>query len=98
MLWGGKSGKKYIKEVTRLLKVWTQDMPMRPIVLKSIQTMPALWMQKPIKISKSRDYFDALEITLQLWESGEIKSLLLEAETIQQRLTSNSNLKSIADI
>ena len=73
-------------------------MPMRPISLKSIQTMPALPLQKPIKISKSRDYFDALEITLQLWESGEIKSLLLEAETIQQRLTSNSDLKNIADI
>ena len=73
-------------------------MPVTPISLKSIQTMPALPLQKPIKISKSRDYFDALEITLQLWESGEIKSLLLEAETIQQRLTSNSDLKNIADI
>ena len=41
---------------------------------------------------------DALGKTLQLWERGEIKSLLLEAETIQQKLTSTSNLKNIADI
>ena len=41
---------------------------------------------------------DALGKTLQLWERGEIKSLLLEAETIQQKLTSTSNLTNIADI
>ena len=41
---------------------------------------------------------DVLGKTLQLWERGEIKSLLLEAETIQQKLTSTSNLKNIADI
>ena len=41
---------------------------------------------------------DALGKTLQLWERGEIKSVSLEAETIQQKLTSTSNLKNIADI
>ena len=41
---------------------------------------------------------DVLGKTLQLWEKGEIKSLLSEAETIQQKLTSTSNLKNIADI
>ena len=54
-------------------------------------------MQKPSKTSKSRDHLDALERRLQLW-GGEIKFLLLEAETIQQRLTSNSDLQNISDI
>ena len=38
-----------------------------------------------------------LERRLQLWERGEIKSFLLGAETIQQRLTSNNDPKNIAD-
>ena len=54
-------------------------------------------MQKPSKTSKNRDHLDALERRLQLW-GGEIKFLLLEAETIQQRLTSNSDLQNISDI
>ena len=41
---------------------------------------------------------DALERRLQLWKRGEIKFLLLEAETIQQRLTSNNDPKNIVNI
>ena len=50
------------------------------------------------KTSESKDHVDALERRLQLWERGDIKSLLLEAETIQQRLTSNNNPKNIAGV
>ena len=60
--------------------------------------MPALLLQKPSKKSKSREYLVALERRLQLWERGEIKSLLLEVEIIQQRLTSNNDPKNIADV
>ena len=93
----GNAGKKYIKEVTRLWNAWTQDTPLRSISLKTIHTMSALLLQKPSKTSKSRDHLDALERRLQLWERVEIKSLLLEAETIQQRLISNNDSKNIAD-
>ena len=34
---------------------------------------------------------DAIEKRLQLWERVQIRSLLLEAETIRQRLTSNND-------
>ena len=64
----------------------------------AIHTMPALLLQKPSKTSKSRDHLDSLEKRLQLRERGEVKSLLLEAETIQQRLTSNNHPKNIADV
>ena len=92
------AGKKNIKEVTRLLNAWTQNPPLRSISLKAIHTMPALLLQKPSKKSKSREYLVALERRLQLWERGEIKSLLLEVEIIQQRLTSNNDPKNIADV
>ena len=60
--------------------------------------MPALLLQKPSKMSKSRERLDALERRLQVWERGEIKSLLLEAEDIQQRLRSNDDPKNIANV
>ena len=66
MLPTGKPGKKYIKEVTRLLNAWTQDTPLRSISLKAMQTMLILLSQKPSKMSKSRDRLDALERRLQL--------------------------------
>ena len=60
--------------------------------------MPALLLQKPSKTSRSREHLDALQRRLQLWEIAEIKSLLLEAKTIQQRLASNNDRKNIADV
>ena len=41
---------------------------------------------------------DAIEKRLQLWEKGQIRSLLLKVETILQRLTSNNDLKNIFDV
>ena len=98
MLPTGNAGKKYIKDVTKLLNTWAQDSPLRSISLKAIHNMLALLLQKPSKTSKSRDHLDALERRLQLWERSEIKSLLLEAETTQRRLTANYDPKNIADV
>ena len=94
----GKAENKYIKEVTKLLNAWTQNTPLKSINLKVIHTMPALLLKKPGKTSISREDLDTLERRLQLWERDKIKSLLLEGETIQQRLTSNNNPKNIADV
>ena len=82
--------KKYFKEITWLLNPWTQDTPLRSYSLKAIFTITAKLMQTPSKASKSKDHLNALERRLQLWERGERNSLLLEAETIQQKLTSNN--------
>ena len=68
----GNAGKKCIKEVTRLLNLWTQNTPLRSISLETIHTMPALLSQNPSKTSKSGEHLDALERRPQLWERGEI--------------------------
>ena len=46
MLPTGNVGKKYIKEVTRLLNTWRQDVPLRSFSLNAIHTMPVLLLQK----------------------------------------------------
>ena len=94
----GNTEKKYIKEVSRILNSWTQDSLLRSIILKVIHIMRVLLLQKLCNTSKSRDHLDALKRRLQLWERGEIKFLLLEVETIQQKLISNNYPKNIGEV
>ena len=46
MIPSGVVGKKYIEEITRLLKLWIHDSPLKSIALKAIHVMPALLLQK----------------------------------------------------
>ena len=66
MLPTGNAGKKYIKEVTRLLNVITKDTPLRSVSLKAIHTMLAFLLKKPRKTLKRRDHLDDLERRLHL--------------------------------
>ena len=76
MMPSGAVGKKYIEEITRLLKLWIQDSPLKSIALKTIHVMPVLLLQKPSKNSKSKDHLVSLEMRLKLWEEGDITNLL----------------------
>ena len=67
MMPSGVAGKKYIDEVTRLLKLWIQDSPLKSIALKAIH------------IQSTGEEF-------KLWEEGDIRNLLHEGETIQERM------------
>ena len=49
MLPSGAAEKNYIEEVTRLMKVWINDTPLREIALKAVHIMPALLLQKSSK-------------------------------------------------
>ena len=82
----GAAGKKYIEEIiTRLLKLWIQDSPLKSIALKAVNVIPASLLQKPSKNSKSKDHSLSLERRLKLLEEGNISNLLHEGETIQDR-------------
>ena len=56
MLPSGASGKKYVEEVTRLMKLWIQDTPLKSVSLKAVHVMPPLLLQKPSKSSKAKDH------------------------------------------
>ena len=56
MMPNGAPGKKYVEEITCLLKLWIQDLPLKSITLKAIHIMPALLLQKPSKNLKSKDH------------------------------------------
>ena len=81
-----QEGEKYIEEITRLLKLWIQDSPLKSIALKAVNVIPALLLQKPSKNSKSKDHSLSLERRLKSLEEGNISNLLHEGETIQDRM------------
>ena len=98
MVPSGGSGKKFIKEITRLINLWTGDSPLEIIALKAIHVMPALLLQKPNKNSKGKDHVAALERRLELQENGNIIELLNERQSIQERLPTGERPKDIAKI
>ena len=98
MVPSGGSGKKFIKEITRLINLWTGDSPLENIALKAIHVMPALLLQKPNKNSKAKDHVAALERRLELQENGNIIELLNERQSIQERLPTGERPKDIAKI
>ena len=95
MVPSGGSGKTFIKEITRLINLWTDDSLLENIALKVIHNMLALLLQKPNKNSKAKDHVAALERRL---ENGNIIKLLNEEQSIQERLPTGETPKDIAKI
>ena len=87
-----------IEEVTRLIKLWINDTPLRKIALKAVHVMPALLLQKPSKSSKSKDHHADLERRIKLWEEGKIEELFYEGQTMQEKLKSSDISMTIAKI
>ena len=83
MLPTGAAAKKYIRETTKLMNGWTNQLPLKDIAFKSIHIMPSLPFQKLSKTSKAKDHLKALERRIDLWINGNIDKLLLEGETIR---------------
>ena len=95
MVPSGGRGKTFIKEITRLINLWTDDLLLENIALKVIHNMLALLLQKPNKNSKAKDHVAALERRL---ENGNIIKLLNEEQSIQERLPTGETPKDIAKI
>ena len=56
LLPSGHGRKQYVKELTQIINSWTNNSPLRTIVMKAIHVMLALLLQKPSKKSKSKDH------------------------------------------
>ena len=82
-------GKKYIKDIFCLLKLWIQDSPLKTTALKVIHVIPVLLLQYFRNLVKSwsqKDHLVSLERCLKLREEEDITNLLHEGETIQERM------------
>ena len=98
MLPTGKAGRLFIDEITKLIRAWVEESPLKRISMKAIMIMPSLLLQKPSKTSKSKDHLKALERRMESWQAGDLLDLLQEIITIQRSLKSSTNNKNISKI
>ena len=93
-----EGSKKYIKEIRRLVHLWTGDSPFQNLALKTIHLMLVLLLQRSNKNSKAKVHVVALEWRLELWGNGNIIELLNEGVLIQERLSTGERSEDIAKI
>ena len=80
----GKAGKVFVSELARLFQVYADCSSLEPVALEATTTMAILLIQKPHK--KSKHHLLILERRLDLWNKGDIQSLLEESCCIQKHL------------
>ena len=91
----GHAGKDFIRECTRLVGSWNTNSAWKSIAWKCIMIMPALLLQKPSSVSKSKDHTAALKRRLAIWKRGDFLELLRESQTIQGRLRASVPSRNI---
>ena len=86
----GIVGKSFVAELSRLFRAYEESNAMESIALTAAIMLPPLLLQKPHPKDKVKDNISCLEKRLTLWKEGNISELLLEGNSIQQRLPVNS--------
>ena len=82
----GKVGQTFVFELAKLFKAYGENNGLHSVAIKCAMVLPALLLQRPHPRSKDKENIAALRRRLELWESGDIKSLLHKAQSIQNRL------------
>ena len=83
----GLAGKRYIKELTRLINIWNEDAPpLSKFALKLSMIMPALLLQKPCRKSTAKQHGQYLRRRMDLWEEGKFDEIMREVRFIQEKI------------
>ena len=94
LLPSGSAGKKFIREMTRLINAWNNNTALKNIALKAVMIMPSLLLQKPSFKSKSKQRSECLAIRIELWVNGDFNRLLIESRTIQSTLLASKKFRT----
>ena len=98
LLPSGSSGKCFVKEMTRLINFWNNDVcHFKDVALKLLMIMPALLLQKPKYKSKTKQHAECLTRRMMKWENGEFDELLRECKVIQSKIPSSSDKQQTSD-
>ena len=82
----GKSGEKFIKELTRLLYLFVNKTAWESLSLQLVHIFIPIMLQKPSYKSKARDNAKYLLDRLEKWKDGDLISLMDESRVIQEKL------------
>ena len=96
----GNATKKLVRTLAECLQFYNTDSELKGIALKVFHVLPSLLLQKPSRNSKAKDHLKCLEKRLEMWDSGDITSLLAEARVIQNRFrkTAGSARRTTEDV
>ena len=92
----GKVGKGFIKELTRLLELFTNKTPWEPVALHMLHIFIPLMLQRPTFNSRYKENIQYLSARLHKWSEGRIDEILSECVTIQKRLGGALKNKEVA--
>ena len=90
----GKAGTDFIREITRLIKLFTTITKWSRIALTLVHIFIPLMLQKPSSKSKAKDHLKYLERRLKLWNAGDFAALLAENDEIQKRRSQDERKES----
>jgi len=88
-----QAGKDFVKEATRLLKLFNTRTRWEPLAINILLIFFPMMLQKPSARSKSKDHSRYLLKRLQSWKEGSLEEIISEAEVIQKRMTTSSKKK-----
>ena len=77
-----------------LLGAFGSASALESMALKATIVLPILLLQKPSRISKTKDHVKCLERRLQHWLNGDLEELTREGRTIQQRLPKGGHARA----
>jgi hypothetical protein len=86
MVPSGKVGKQFVLAKAKLYESFTQGHACEGIAHKALAIMEHLLLQKVNVKSRSKDHVKTLSRRLELWQKGDVPSLLEEAVFLQKRL------------
>ena len=75
-----------MSELARLFQAYADSSSLEGIAMKACTLIPILLLQKPSRTSKSKEHATHLQRRLELWQRGDIPSLLDEGRCIQKHL------------
>ena len=93
----GNATKRMMREITFLAREYARESHLSESALKILFILPHLLCQRTHEKSRTVEDRKALERRMQLWEKGEVQSLLKEAETLQKRVKKNVGRKKDDD-
>ena len=85
----GAAGKAFVSELARLFRAFGEASALESIAMKAATIMPILLLQKPSSNSKAKEHAVRLQHRLNTWKQGDLRELVREGRTIQQRLPRN---------
>ena len=93
----GNAGTAFVRELSRLFRAYATGSALESVALRAAMTICVLLLQKPSRLSKSKDHVACLERRMGPWRAGDLHELLQEGLTIQRRLI-NSKRKPCSEI